>query len=153
MNKSRHNTRQTHGDTGTRLYNIWHSMKQRTNNPKTIVSKYYHDKGIIVCKSWCSYENFKKWSLANGFDKNLTLDRINNEKGYSPDNCRWVTWEIQENNRTNNHVIVYNGETKTLSQWARFLGFKPKTLSRRIVDKHWDIETAFTTPLLKQYVK
>lgn len=141
-----------HGDTGTRLYSIWNTMKQRCSNPNAINYHLYGGKGIMVCNEWIeSYEEFKKWSLLNGYSEKLTLDRIDSKKGYSPNNCRWTDWGTQQNNRCNNHLITYNGETHTLSQWARIVGLHPKTLSRRIVDKHWSIEKALTTPLLKHY--
>lgn len=149
--RSKHATRLTHGDTGSRLYGIWNSMKQRTSNPNAINYSLYGGKGIHVCKDWEKYESFKNWSLKNGYESNLTLDRIDGNLDYSPDNCRWASWEQQENNRCNNHVISFDGKTMTLSQWARAIGIHPKTLSRRIVDKGWSVEKALTTPLLKTY--
>lgn len=140
----------THGDTGTRLYTIWCAMKQRTSNPRTINYSLYGGKGVQVCSEWARYEAFKQWALESGYADGLTLDRIDGSGDYCPKNCRWVTWTAQENNRCNNHRIAYNGRTLTLSEWARALGMKPKTLSRRIVDKGWSVERAFTTPLRKQ---
>lgn len=147
MARSKHNTRETHGDTGKRLYIIWSAMKQRTTNPNTINYALYGGKGISICEDWKSYEPFKKWSIEHGYTDKLTLDRIDGSKGYCPDNCRWVTMQVQQNNRCNNHMVSYNGKTMTLSMWAREIGMNPKTLSRRIVDKGWPIELALTMPI------
>lgn len=104
-----------------------------------------------VCDAWLSFDAFRDWSLSNGYKDDLTLDRIDGSKDYCPENCRWVDWEVQQNNRCNNHLITFNGKTQTMSQWAREIGLKPKTLSRRINDKGWSVEKALTTPLLKHY--
>lgn len=146
-NKNSHATRTTHGDTGTRLYSIWSAMKQRTCNKNTVNYSLYGGKGISVCDDWKSYKNFKKWSIENGYSKELTLDRIDGNKGYCPENCRWVSMKVQQNNRCNNHNISFCGKTMTLSMWADEIGIPVKTLSRRIVDKKWSIERALTTPL------
>lgn len=144
--------RQTHGGTHSRLYNIWHSIKQRTQNPKTINFSLYGGKGITMCEEWKnSFETFRDWSIKNGYSESLSIDRINGECGYTPENCRWVDMKTQQNNRCNNHLITYNGETHTLSQWAEKIGIKPKTLSARIFDSKWSEEKALTTPLMKHY--
>ena len=126
-------------------------MKQRTTNPKTINYPLYGGKGVTVCEDWRSYVGFKAWAEQHGYSPELTLDRIDGGGDYHPANCRWVDWSTQQNNRCNNHRITYNGQTKTISEWAKDIGIKPKTLSRRIVDKKWDVEKALTTPLLRHY--
>lgn len=84
----------THGSTKTRLYNIWRNIKQRCYNFKNTGYRNYGAKGIKVCDEWFSnYEAFQDWALANGYQDNLTIDRINNDEGYYPDNCRWITKE------------------------------------------------------------
>lgn len=149
--KDRYRTRLTHGDSGTRLYNIWSTMWQRVSNPNTINYQLYGGKGVKVCVQWKDYVNFKEWAINNGYCDELTLDRIDSNGNYEPKNCRWVSWYVQGNNRSNNHIITYKGRTQTLSQWAREIGMSPKTLSRRIVDKKWGIERALSTPIMKQY--
>lgn len=90
----------THGGTHTRLYSIWDSMKTRCNNPKSKTYSYYGGKGITVCPEWeKSFEAFRDWALANGYADNLTLDRIDSDKGYAPDNCQWATWHEQRVNQ------------------------------------------------------
>ena len=146
--------RLTHGGTKTRLYGIWRSMKQRTENPKTINYELYGGRGITVCDEWRdSFEAFRDWAQESGYKDDLTIDRIDHDGPYSPENCRWVDWETQENNRCNNRLITYNGKTQSVSQWAREIGMKPKTLHRRINDKGWSVEKALTTPLMRNYNK
>ena len=78
-------------------------------------SSLYGGKGINVCEAWSEYEQFRSWSLENGYNDSLTLDRIDGDKGYTPENCRWVSMKVQQNNRCNNHLLTFNGETLTLS--------------------------------------
>lgn len=148
---SPHATRYRHGETGTRLYNIWSTMKARINNPKAINYHLYGGKGIKICDDWEVYESFRDWALSHGYAEAKTIDRIDGNGDYCPENCRWTTMKEQQNNRCNNHLITFNGITRTLSQWAESMNMSAKTLSRRIVDKHWPIEKALTTPLQAQY--
>ncbi len=90
----------THGGKGTRLYRIWHGMKQRCYNPKSDHYNLYGGRGISVCAEWLhDFATFQKWAVSHGYQDDLTIDRIDNDKGYSPDNCRWVTVKEQNNNK------------------------------------------------------
>ena len=135
----------THGETKTRLYNIWHKMIQRCCNPKEKAFENYGGRGISVCKEWRNgFEVFKEWAVANGYSDNLTIDRIDNDGDYEPKNCRWATTEVQANNKRSNRFIAYNGKTQTIKQWADELGINYYTLQSRITKRHWDIERALT---------
>lgn len=132
-----------HNDMGTRLYETWTNMKTRCSNTKYSMYKDYGGKGISVCKEWIDYLDFKKWAIKSGYSEDLTLDRIDNDKNYYPENCRWSTMKEQQNNRTNNHLITYNGLTLTMMQWSERNNLVYGTLQRRIYSG-WDIERALT---------
>jgi hypothetical protein len=130
-----------HGMTKSRLFRIWNCMIQRCENEKNSASSWYHDRGIAVCEEWHSFENFRIWAFTNGYTEDLTIDRKNNDGGYSPDNCQWVDRIIQANNKRNNRRIEYNGKTKTLAQWAREYGIDYRKLWARL-KRGWEFETA-----------
>lgn len=89
-----------HGGNGTRLYRIWSGMKQRCYNPRRSRYPDYGGRGITICQEWKNdFSEFQRWALSNGYADNLSIDRINDNKGYSPENCRWATVEQQNNNR------------------------------------------------------
>lgn len=139
--------RAVHGFFGTRIYNTWAHMKQRCYNPNNASYAYYGAKGIKVCEDWQNFIPFCEWAIINGYNDNLTLDRININKDYSPENCRWATIEQQNNNKSDTNLITYNGKTQSLSKWADELNIKPTTLHARIFRHRWSIEKAFTTPV------
>ena len=123
----------THGQTGTRLYKAWESMRQRCYNPKKDHYKDYGGRGIVVCDEWLNdFQAFYDWAMANGYAENLTLDRMDADGNYCPENCRWATVKEQQNNRRNNHLITYNGETHTIAEWSEIVGVNRNTLKGRI---------------------
>lgn len=122
----------THGDTNTRLYGVWCAIKARCYNKNTDFYYRYGGRGITMCDSWRdNYENFRDWAMSNGYTEGLTIDRINNDLGYSPDNCRWATRKEQCNNRSTNRKIAFRGEVHTISEWAEILGIPARMLYRR----------------------
>lgn len=105
------------------------SMIQRCHNPKSSGYAKYGAKGIKVCDEWLNdYEKFKEWALSTGYELGMTIDRIDNSKGYSPDNCRWATITEQANNKTSNINITYKNETHTLKQWCEKLNLNYKAV-------------------------
>src|SRR5688572_12296696 len=107
--------REVHGDTKTDLYSKWGSMINRCKQGNALHETYF-DKGISVCAEWVnSYLAFKQWALSHGYEKGLELDRRDNDKGYSPDNCRFVEKIVNISNRSNTIFIEYKGETISLT--------------------------------------
>ena len=138
--KTKHNGRKD------RLYAIWSSIKQRCCNEGDKSYKNYGGRGIKMCNEWLDYSNFRDWAYNNGYDKNAqtnkcTIDRIDNNGNYEPDNCRWVDRKEQNKNKRNNHLITFNNETKTLLEWAKEYSINPFTLLNRI-NAGWDIKKA-----------
>ncbi len=133
-----------------RIFECWENMKQRCDRPNRKDSKYYHEKGITYCKEWEIYENFQEWALNNGYKDNLTLDRKDGSLPYCPENCRWITIEEQQRNRSNCLNYTHDGETKTLAEWARVFGINRKTLYDRIFKLGYSFEEAIRKPLGKQ---
>jgi hypothetical protein len=126
----------------TRLYGVWKSMRQRCQNPKAEKYPYYGGRGINVCKEWDDFSEFQKWALKNGYAEGLSIDRINQDGNYEPNNCRWVTQKEQLKNYSRNIFIEYQGNTRNLSEWSELLGINSTTLSYRL--KHgWSTEKAF----------
>lgn len=137
----------------SRLYNIYRSIIKRTQNPKNKDYKNYGGRGITLCKQWNDdYKKFYNWSINNGYSDELSIDRIDNNKGYSPDNCRWVNAKTQINNTRKNHKLTYKGETRTLAEWADKAGINYGAFKGRIY-RGWSIEQAIKTPLFGMYSK
>lgn len=121
------------------LYQSWRNMMCRVFDEKVWCYYRYGGRGITVCDAWRDYDNFAQWSIENGFKKGLTLDRINNDGNYSPDNCRWVSRTVQANNTSTNRVISYHGKTMTLAEVARATG-KPYSLVKSRVNRGMDLD-------------
>ena len=132
-----------------RLMIIRHSMYCRCYYPTTHGYERYGGRGIKICDEWLNNpRSFYDWSIKNGYKKGLTIDRKNVNGNYEPTNCRWVTREIQDNNRRNNRKITYKDETKTLSQWAREYNINKVTLSDRL-KSGMTIDEALNKPVIK----
>ena len=132
----------THGETNTKLYGVWSSIKSRCYNRNTDAYKDYGLRGISMCDEWRnSYLLFKQWACESGYSDGKSIDRIDNNLGYSPDNCRWVDAQIQANNRRSNRVYTIGNESHNVTEWASIYGINQKTLFTRIYSG-LDIETA-----------
>lgn len=142
----------THGLSHTRLYRIWHSMYCRCYYKSTNGYKNYGGKGIKVCEEWKHSQGFMKfynWAIQNGYEENLTLDRINVNGNYEPNNCRWITVKEQCNNKTNNRIFEYNGVKYNLTQLCNKYNINIVTFSDRI-KSGMSIEEALHKPIIKK---
>ncbi len=134
-----------HGMRHTRLYEIWRSMKQRCKNPNKPHYSRYGGRGITVCTEWDeSFEAFQKWALEAGYDDTLTLERKDNDAGYSPENCVWATVQAQANNRRSNRYIELDGERHTIAEWSRITGIKQGIIISRL-KKGWPARKVLET--------
>lgn len=133
-----------HGLRHEHLYNTWAKMKARcySRGCKDFVN--YGGRGVVVCDEWCNdYVAFRDWALANGYCEDLTIDRIDVNGNYEPNNCRWATRAEQNNNKRNNRLIEFCGEVHNISEWAKIVGVKYDTLWMRI-NRGWPVERALT---------
>lgn len=117
-----------HRQTGTRLYNIWNGMIGRCERSNNKSYKDYGERGIKVCKEWHDSKKFFAWALENGYKEELEIDRKDTDDDYCPENCQWVTRLANANNKRNNIIIEYNGEKRTLSEWARYYNVNYRNL-------------------------
>lgn len=106
-----------HYESLTPLYEVWKCMKRRCYNKNSTGFKYWGGRGITVCDEWQEYIPFRNWARANGYKRGLTLEREDNNKGYNPNNCSWVTHAAQHRNRSDNKLITLFGETKLQEDW------------------------------------
>lgn len=139
--------------TKSRLYHIWWNMKTRCYS--TCCERYssYGGRGIKMCDEWKnSYDCFRLWAMENGYSENLTIERIDVNGDYCPENCKWATTKEQGNNRRTNRNITFNGETHTLREWADIVDVPYHVLKGRLNKCNWSIDKAFTTPV-KKYEK
>lgn len=141
----------THGKSGSKIHKAWLAMRERCTNPNSKNYKNYGGRGISVCDSWLnSFESFFK-DMGDIPSKEYSLDRIDNDKGYCKENCKWSTRIEQARNTRHNVYIEYNGKTQTISAWSEELGIKFTTLNNRL--NNWSIEKALTFPVDKRYVR
>ena len=123
----------THGGTKTRLYNLYKGMKQRCTNLNSPAYKYYGGRGIVICDEWLNdFQKFKDWCLNNQYSDEKSIDRIDPNGNYCPENCRWVSFEKQQNNKLNSAFISINDQKKTVAEWAKENGINKQTLYSKI---------------------
>ena len=129
----------------SKLYGIWHGMKQRCSNPKHPLYRLYGAIGISVCDEWQDFQTFQSWALSNGYDekadhrRKCSIDRIDPHGNYEPNNCRWADSKTQLNNTKRNTKVTYKGETHTLAEWAEIKCINYSTFCNRWV-RGWSIE-------------
>lgn len=136
-----------HGMANSRLYKIWIGMKARCYNLKNKSYNNYGNRGITVCNEWKSdFMNFYNWAMNNGYNDDLTIDRIDVNGNYEPNNCRWVDRKVQANNTRTNHYITYNEETHTIAEWCRIVNISYPCFMHRI-QRGWNIDRILNTPM------
>lgn len=135
------NLRIKHGMTNERLYYIWSSMKARCLRESTKSYKNYGGRGIKLFEPWKEFENFKNWSLENGYKDDLTIDRIDVNGNYEPSNCKWSTHTEQARNKRNTVMISYKGQEKTIFEWSEITGISRDRIYDRL-RKGWSVEDA-----------
>lgn len=130
----------THGMTNTRLYKIWLGIKERCCNKRCKWYRDYGARGIKVCDEWLTdFMSFYAWAMENGYQENLTIERIDNDEGYEPDNCRWATVKQQARNRRSSRLFTIGDETHCLSEWCEIYNINYSTALSRL-RLNWPIE-------------
>ncbi len=137
-----------HGYSHTRIDNIYKSMIDRCFNPHNIKYPSYGAKGIVVCEEWRNDKKaFFEWAFSHGYREDLTIDRIDSLKGYSPENCRWVDYIVQNNHRKSNRFEEIDGVIHTVAEWSRISGIAQTTIGYRL-RKGWNPKDAVFKPVL-----
>lgn len=121
-------------------------MMKRCYNKKDVHYNRYGGRGIGVCEEWHDVKNFIAWCEQKNPDPGMTIDRIDNDSGYSPENCRFVSLKDNQNNRSSNRNLEFHGETKTVTQWADQTGIPASVIYSRLDKLGWNVEKALTTP-------
>lgn len=146
--------KEKHSGCADRLYFVWASMRRRCDSPKNTSYKNYGGRGIRVCDEWNNdYGAFRNWAISSGYDENAprgacTLDRINPDGNYCPENCTWVSMKKQSNNRRNTYTITLNGETHTASEWAEITGIPRDRIYTRY-KSGWPAEKILSTKIFR----
>lgn len=147
LNMEKRSERKTHGLRNHNLYRIWRGIIDRCTLKGNQNYYLYGGRGITICNEWKSdFKSFYDWCIENGWQKDLQIDRRNNNGNYEPNNCRFVTAKENAFNRRTNRYLTANGETKTLKQWADYLNIGMPTIFRRI-KRGWSEQKALTTPI------
>lgn len=138
----------THRESHTPLHNIRCGMNNRCN-PTHKSSKGYGKRGITICDEWRNYESFAQWARENGYEDGLTIERIDVNGNYCPDNCTWITHDQQARNRRTTHWVVYNGAKMSLAEACEKAGLPYKQVFERIAKRGWTVDKALSTPIRK----
>lgn len=133
----------THQISNKNIFRVWEGMKDRCYNPNNKKYVDYGGRGIKICDEWLVYQNFESWAINTGYEKGLTIERIDFNKEYCPENCKWATWKEQQNNKRNNKYLEYKGRKQTLAQWCEELDLNYSRTKARINACGWSVEEAF----------
>ena len=134
-----------HGESHTKLYYVWQTMRKRCENPNSGQYKRYGARGITVCNEWHNYEAFRDWAISHGYKSGLEIERIDNDGNYCPENCRWATHQEQCCNRSSNIWVEYNGNRLSVIECANTTGLSYETILSR-VKNGWTSEEIFSVP-------
>ena len=135
----------------TALYKVWTQMRQRCLNPSNRSYPRYGGRGIRVCDEWQDYSVFHAWALSNGYEQGLTIERMDNDAGYCPENCTWIPLSQQALNLAKSRRVTHKGTTRHLREWGRVTGINARTIAGRI-DSGWPIDKALTEPIRRAHV-
>lgn len=126
------------------LKKVWRQMHHRCEVPSDQRYPRYGGRGISVDKQWAEFEPFSRWAYENGYEKGLSIERIDNNGPYAPNNCRWASRKEQANNTSRNHVVEWRGEERTIAEWSELTGIQQGTIWKRLF-LGWSAEQVFTT--------
>lgn len=135
-----------HNETHTRLHSIWSMMRERCGESNS-ANERYAGRGIKVCEDWQRYENFAKWARENGYDDTLSIERINNDGDYCPENCKWIPRNLQARNRGTTYWVEYQGRKMSLAEACEIADMPYKQVYARINYLNWPVEKALSIPM------
>ena len=138
--------RTKHGMFGTPLYCAWNNMKQRCFNTNSVLYKNYGGRGITVCEAWRDFVAFRDWALSSGYEEGLTIDRIDNNGDYTPENCRWTTYKEQLNNTRRTSMVKFEGKMCRVLDLAEEYNIPREILRDRLNKSNWSIEKSLAVP-------
>ncbi len=121
-----------HGGSGTRLFHVWVAMRERCRSPYNRKYPLYGGRGISVCDEWEDFSVFREWAMQHGYAPGLTIDRIDVNGNYTPENCRWATYQEQNRNNRRNRFLTFNGKTQCVQDWAKEIGLTPTGVFYRL---------------------
>lgn len=136
----------THGESHTRLHDIWCGINRRCN-PENKHSERYGKRGITICEEWGNYESFAEWARNNGYEDGLTIERIDVNGNYCPDNCAWIPFKKQARNRRTTHWVEYDGRKMSLAEACELANLPYKQVFERIKKRHWSVDEALSVPM------
>lgn len=136
----------THGEAKTRLYMIWGRMNERCSSTDERYKR-YQGRGIEVCEEWKKYETFAAWAYSNGYEDGLSIERVDNDGNYCPENCKWIKRGLQARNRNTTFWVEYDGRKMSLAEACELAGMPYKTVFARIKDMGWSFDDAISIPI------